>query len=113
MLRAMNQKPTRAALDCLDAIDATARRMFDVLTGGPAVEHDRNNALQACTYLEFELRTHTRREELERQFELLKTNLDALAARQLLAGDSKTRRLQRVLSATAAIRQTLVEERCS
>jgi len=106
----MNPRTANTAINCLDAIDDLARKMFDVLTGGTAVEHDLRNALQGCAYIQLEAECHPRRGELERHLEALKTSLDALAAPRLRPGDSKTRRLQRVLSSTNSLRQCLNDE---
>lgn len=109
----MNPRSANTAIHCLDAIDDLARRMFDVLTGGPAVEHDLRNALQGCAYIQLEAECHPRRGELERHLESLKTSLEGLAAPRLRPGDSKTRRLQRVLSATTELRRCLASETAS
>lgn len=103
----MDPRNANTAIQCLDAIDDLARRMFDALTGGIAVEHELRNARQGCAYIRIEAECHPRRGEVERHLELLKTSLDALAAPRLRPGDSKTRRLQRALSSTSALRKCL------
>lgn len=109
----MNPRTVNTAVNCLDAIDELARKMFDVLTGGAAVEHDLRNALQGCAYIQLEAERHPRRSELQRHLAAVESSLEALATPRLRPGDSKTRRLQRLLSSTQEMRRCFTGEASS